>query len=243
MGSRTCPSCGQSKNEEHFWSGARRCRKCVGRETGARRSERAKEQRARVRQDFGLKISVSERRFKVLQNKAQTTADSLVPKTTRDTLAALSTGASICGFVGTVAMAFIIGPSLKLEFLEGLILTGGFLVPAVAFLKLAEHLEGPRKGIIADVSVAFLRQSLAHVEREQLEYLRFYTTPEWRTARLAVIHRDGRVCKMCSLHILLKRDITVDHVRPRSKFPQLALDLGNLQVLCRSCNSSKGATV
>ena len=31
----------------------------------------------------------------------------------------------------------------------------------------------------------------------------------------------------------------VDHVKPRSKFPELALDLSNLQVLCNLCNVAK----
>ena len=35
-------------------------------------------------------------------------------------------------------------------------------------------------------------------------------------------------------------DITVDHIKPRSKYPELALEIENLRVLCRSCNSKKG---
>jgi hypothetical protein len=32
----------------------------------------------------------------------------------------------------------------------------------------------------------------------------------------------------------------VDHVKPRSKYPELALDLDNLQILCAACNTRKG---
>ncbi len=33
----------------------------------------------------------------------------------------------------------------------------------------------------------------------------------------------------------------VDHIKPRSKYPDLALDINNLQILCESCNLGKGA--
>jgi 5-methylcytosine-specific restriction endonuclease McrA len=31
----------------------------------------------------------------------------------------------------------------------------------------------------------------------------------------------------------------VDHILPRSKFPELELDIDNLQVLCEECNLAK----
>ncbi|MFC6439812.1 HNH endonuclease [Bowmanella sp. JS7-9] len=31
----------------------------------------------------------------------------------------------------------------------------------------------------------------------------------------------------------------VDHVKPRAKFPELALDINNLQILCETCNLGK----
>jgi 5-methylcytosine-specific restriction endonuclease McrA len=40
--------------------------------------------------------------------------------------------------------------------------------------------------------------------------------------------------------IWLQRDITVDHAKPRSKFPELAMSIDNLLLACRKCNSSKG---
>lgn len=33
--------------------------------------------------------------------------------------------------------------------------------------------------------------------------------------------------------------IVVDHIKPASRFPDLALDLENLQVLCNDCNMGK----
>ena len=33
--------------------------------------------------------------------------------------------------------------------------------------------------------------------------------------------------------------IHVDHIKPRSKFPELALEFDNLQILCDDCNIGK----
>ena len=69
---------------------------------------------------------------------------------------------------------------------------------------------------------------------------RFYGSPEWRSLRESVIKEEGRICNDCGRRIRRVIDITVDHIRPRSRYPRLALQRNNLQVLCRSCNSSKG---
>jgi len=73
------------------------------------------------------------------------------------------------------------------------------------------------------------------------EMLTFYASPEWRLARGKIIQEQGRICKECKEEIKDDFDLTVDHIKPRSKFPGLALDVSNLRVLCRSCNSSKGS--
>lgn len=70
----------------------------------------------------------------------------------------------------------------------------------------------------------------------------FYASSEWRLVREQVIQEQGRVCQKCRHRIADDYDLTVDHIKPRSKFPQLALDKSNLQVLCRRCNSAKGVT-
>jgi len=38
----------------------------------------------------------------------------------------------------------------------------------------------------------------------------------------------------------MKARLNVDHIRPRRYYPELALELGNLQVLCAACNQGKG---
>ena len=82
---------------------------------------------------------------------------------------------------------------------------------------------------------------LALERKERLDETRqFYSSPEWNLIRKQVIKAKGRVCSECGNPIANSYDVTVDHIRPRSKYPELALDKDNLRVLCRSCNSSKG---
>lgn len=68
---------------------------------------------------------------------------------------------------------------------------------------------------------------------------RFYSSPEWRTLREQVIREEGQVCGNCGRRIRREVDLTVDHIRPRSRFPDLALARDNLRALCRRCNSRK----
>lgn len=53
--------------------------------------------------------------------------------------------------------------------------------------------------------------------------------------RTQVFERDCYRCVHCGTH----KDLTVDHIKPESRGG--TLDLDNLQSLCRSCNSIKGA--
>jgi len=70
----------------------------------------------------------------------------------------------------------------------------------------------------------------------------FYASAEWRLIRKLVIKEQGCICQECGRRIRNDYDLTVDHIKPRSKFPELALDKSNLQILCRRCYSAKGAT-
>lgn len=64
----------------------------------------------------------------------------------------------------------------------------------------------------------------------------FYETREWMELRYKVFKRDGRVCSCCRTTF---GEMHVDHIKPRSRFPDLELDITNLQVLCRACNLGK----
>lgn len=82
---------------------------------------------------------------------------------------------------------------------------------------------------------------LAEDRKQKIEEAeQFYSSPEWNMLRRQVIKQKGRVCAECGIRIIKNSDVTVDHIKPRSKYPDLALNLENLRVLCRSCNSLKG---
>ena len=71
----------------------------------------------------------------------------------------------------------------------------------------------------------------------------FYSRPDWMKLRLAVLRRDDWVCNECGVRCLGKKkgspSPAVDHKKPRKEFPELAMDMGNLQTLCVSCHSRK----
>lgn len=66
----------------------------------------------------------------------------------------------------------------------------------------------------------------------------FYHSPEYLEKRYQAIKRSGGKCDACGS----KEVLNVDHIKPRSLYPKLELELSNLQVLCHKCNSGKGNT-
>lgn len=76
--------------------------------------------------------------------------------------------------------------------------------------------------------------------------LKLYKKPGYRppgrrhipdTLRLRVYDRDGWVC----LHCGTSEHLSLDHIHPYSRGGEDVLE--NLQTLCRSCNSRKGARI
>ena len=65
----------------------------------------------------------------------------------------------------------------------------------------------------------------------------FYRSPEWIAARDECLAAKGRICSACGS----TDQINVDHIKPRSKFPELALEQTNLRPLCWPCNRAKAA--
>lgn len=66
--------------------------------------------------------------------------------------------------------------------------------------------------------------------------LTFYRTPEWEKLRVAVLRFYGCKCMKCRI---VNCEMHVDHIKPRSLYPQLELVKDNLQVLCKDCNMEK----
>lgn len=83
---------------------------------------------------------------------------------------------------------------------------------------------------------ALLKSLLTDSKRKFILSNKFYTSTDWINVRDSRLRSSPNSCARCNSD----NDLTVDHIKPRSKFPELALDLNNTQILCRSCNSSKG---
>lgn len=65
----------------------------------------------------------------------------------------------------------------------------------------------------------------------------FYESRAWLSLRFKILQKYGRVCALCQT---TKGSMHVDHIKPRSLYPELELESKNLQVLCRQCNLGKG---
>ena len=62
----------------------------------------------------------------------------------------------------------------------------------------------------------------------------FFESKEWQRLRYETLRRD-RKCVLCGS----AENLHCDHVKPRSLYPELALDINNTQTLCKVCNIAK----
>jgi hypothetical protein len=68
----------------------------------------------------------------------------------------------------------------------------------------------------------------------------FFQSREWLQLRYRTIEASNGNCSSCGNRHSAPNPLQVDHIKPRSKYPELALTPSNLQVLCRQCNLGKG---
>src|SRR5215469_11521161 len=66
----------------------------------------------------------------------------------------------------------------------------------------------------------------------------FYQSRQWLELRYRALRLSNGHCQCCGS----RGPLHVDHIKPRSKFPELELILTNLQVLCEQCNLGKSNT-
>ena len=66
----------------------------------------------------------------------------------------------------------------------------------------------------------------------------FYTSKQWRTFRAKMLKALDHVCTDCNREVF-GADITLDHILPLSKYPDLAYEPSNIRVMCRKCNGNK----
>ena len=69
----------------------------------------------------------------------------------------------------------------------------------------------------------------------------FYTSKAWHRIRQKALMRDQHRCVNCGVSVRGKGQARVDHILPRRKYPELALHLPNLRVLCLPCDNARHA--
>lgn len=72
----------------------------------------------------------------------------------------------------------------------------------------------------------------------------FYNSTAWRKLRYTILNEQGRCCVSCGENRVKDHNgkmisYHVDHIKPRSLYPHLALDPNNMQVMCEACNLGK----
>ena len=67
----------------------------------------------------------------------------------------------------------------------------------------------------------------------------FYSSRAWKILRYQAFEKYGNRCQCCGARPEDDVSLHVDHIKPRSTNPELALDLNNLQILCEPCNIGK----
>jgi len=67
----------------------------------------------------------------------------------------------------------------------------------------------------------------------------FYESREWLELRYRVLQKNNGCCMLCGCRATAENPLQVDHIKPRSKYPELELVESNLQILCKNCNHGK----
>jgi len=88
---------------------------------------------------------------------------------------------------------------------------------------------------IEKVYVKPVANTFAHVMTDA-----FLSSFEWRRVRMVALKKYGPVCQCCGATPATGAVMNVDHIKPRKIFPELALTVENLQILCHECNHGKG---
>jgi 5-methylcytosine-specific restriction endonuclease McrA len=94
--------------------------------------------------------------------------------------------------------------------------------------------------------VSFKYQPGKSPEKSTLKKQGFYHTPAWRRLRVVALQRDHYQCQHCLRRSVIRTATEVHHIKPLEEYPDLALDLDNLDSLCRSCHEdtkTRGAVV
>ena len=86
-------------------------------------------------------------------------------------------------------------------------------------------------------SNAEMRWDLSH--RAFCRSRKFYQSQYWKNLRLQALEKSNK-CQACGKSPEDGIVLHVDHILPRSIYPEYAMNLNNLQILCAECNMGKG---
>lgn len=87
-----------------------------------------------------------------------------------------------------------------------------------------------------------IKKYFSHEEASAFYYRtkdKFSLTLEWRHLRRCALLIYGNECHCCYREGTKYKPLHVDHIKPKSLFPYLCMDITNLQVLCEECNTLK----
>ena len=96
-----------------------------------------------------------------------------------------------------------------------------------------------------DRSLRQMQQQTAEIEQKyepRNEFERWKQTVAGKAWKKQQHEKQGGLCVLCRCQIPLKGS-HIDHIKPISLYPQLAIAVSNLQILCPDCNTQKGSQV
>lgn len=109
-------------------------------------------------------------------------------------------------------------------------------------LLIANHMEWEKAQTMVEVKKAikfFYHVQKPKKKRSPKKTVDFYSSKAWKTLRYQALLKHGGTCHCCGAMARDGVQIHVDHILPRSKYPEFELDLNNLQILCGDCNIGK----
>jgi 5-methylcytosine-specific restriction endonuclease McrA len=178
---------------------------------------------------------------KNVEKRLEKKAKAVIPVSTAEKVGEWTSGVQFVLFLVSglllQAMLFDEWTGVRWLFILGWMLFAPFVI-VVAIDKALEKPRQERRRQIKARVLAFAEERQRDIDERNA----FYSSSEWKLLRAGIIEAQGDTCADCGRRITDVRDITVDHKHPRSKHPELALTLDNLRVVCRQCNSRKGAS-
>lgn len=67
----------------------------------------------------------------------------------------------------------------------------------------------------------------------------FYKSKAWAKCRVLALQRDNHLCQECFRNKKINNADLVHHIKELRDYPDLALDIDNLESLCNSCHNKE----